>query len=408
LIEYALLFGLGFLAAGLMGLLVSPAIHRSIVRYTETRLKATMPLTAREVRAQKDMARAVYATETARVQQDLVKEREKATGLMVRNDTITRQMSAISNENAELKSRMDLMMSEISKVRDEALADSVKLDELRTQLLEATRLSEAQTAQMDDLVRRKDKIMFDLDNAKIELATSMTEAESLHARITGLRDERDGLRREVKTATDRAKDLEFRLVREENKTLRLEEKLEREQAANMDKAANLERRMNEISRLKQKVKDVNAEAREALRALKAAGVTVPQKLSQMSAVRDIASNDDEDAIRQPQALPVMDQQAPKPPLIPSDADLAALAEQIRNRNIALGQLLMNSTDSGKDDAIRDEIAGIAAEMIALTATREGAGSPIRSILSANAAQKSSGRISLAERATSAMFRDIGN
>ncbi|MGO8026772.1 hypothetical protein, partial [Rhizobium leguminosarum] len=34
--------------------LVSPAVHRRIVLYTENRLKATMPLSPQEVRAQKD------------------------------------------------------------------------------------------------------------------------------------------------------------------------------------------------------------------------------------------------------------------------------------------------------------------------------------------------------------------
>ena len=64
MIEYALLFGLGFLTAAFLVFLVSPAVHRRIVWYTENRLKATMPLSPQEVRAQKDMARALYAATT--------------------------------------------------------------------------------------------------------------------------------------------------------------------------------------------------------------------------------------------------------------------------------------------------------------------------------------------------------
>ncbi len=407
MIEYALLFGLGFLAAGLTGLLASPAIHRSIVRYTEMRLKATLPLTAREVQAQKDMARAAYAAEAARIQQDLVKEREKTTGLMVRNDAVTREMAGIVHENVTLKSRIEDIKSEISKLREEAVADSLRLDELRAQLQEAARLSDAQTLQIDELVRRRDKVLFDLDNSKIDMAASITEAESLHARINGLRDERDGLRREIKTVTDRAKDLEYRLVREENKVMRLEERLEREQAAGAEKAASLERRVNEVSRLKQKIKDVNAEAREAYRALKLAGLTVPQKLSPYSALQDVASDNEDDGVKETDIHPVMERQPEKPVSAVSSVDLAALDEQIRNRNIALGQLLLHSADISKDNAIRGEIAGIAADMIALTAIREGEGSPLRSILSGDRLQKTSGRISLAERAADALFRDIG-
>lgn len=81
MIEYAILFGLGFLTATLLALLIAPAIHRHIVAYTENRIRATMPISPQEVRAQKDMARALYAAENAKVRQELDTEREKNTSL---------------------------------------------------------------------------------------------------------------------------------------------------------------------------------------------------------------------------------------------------------------------------------------------------------------------------------------
>ena len=69
MIEYALLFALGFLAAVLVGMVFAPIVQRRIVRFAEDRLKATMPLSPQEVRAQKDAARAVYAAENARIAQ---------------------------------------------------------------------------------------------------------------------------------------------------------------------------------------------------------------------------------------------------------------------------------------------------------------------------------------------------
>ena len=65
-IEYALLFGLGFLSAILAGLLLAPAIHRRIVKFTEDRILATMPVSPQELRAQKDMVRAEMAVQVAR------------------------------------------------------------------------------------------------------------------------------------------------------------------------------------------------------------------------------------------------------------------------------------------------------------------------------------------------------
>ena len=80
-IEYALLFGLGFLAAAMIVMLIAPAIHRRVVLYTENRLKATMPLSPQEIRAQKDMVRALYAAENAKTTQELLRERELTVSL---------------------------------------------------------------------------------------------------------------------------------------------------------------------------------------------------------------------------------------------------------------------------------------------------------------------------------------
>ena len=75
MIEYALLFGLGFLTALLAGLLLAPAIHRRIVKFTEDRIIATMPVSPGELRAQKDMVRAEMAAQVARTAHDLKQER---------------------------------------------------------------------------------------------------------------------------------------------------------------------------------------------------------------------------------------------------------------------------------------------------------------------------------------------
>ena len=106
MIEYALLFALGFLAATLTGLLVAPAIQKRIVKFTEARMKATMPLSPQEVRAQKDMARAAFAAENARLSQSVRREREKRTLEMVRNERLLAQAAAIGTENAELHAQI--------------------------------------------------------------------------------------------------------------------------------------------------------------------------------------------------------------------------------------------------------------------------------------------------------------
>jgi len=95
-IEFALLFALGFLTAVILGLLVAPAVHKRIVRFAEDRLKATMPLSPQEVRAQKDAARAGYAAENARTSQTLKRERDKNVNLLVQNGAIQKEAQRVA------------------------------------------------------------------------------------------------------------------------------------------------------------------------------------------------------------------------------------------------------------------------------------------------------------------------
>ena len=106
MIQFALLFALGFLTAIIIVLLVAPAIHRRIVRFAEDRLKATMPLSPQEVRAQKDAARAAYAAENARTQQALKRERDKGVSLMLANEKSLQEARRLSGENADLHAQL--------------------------------------------------------------------------------------------------------------------------------------------------------------------------------------------------------------------------------------------------------------------------------------------------------------
>ncbi len=77
MIEYVLLFSLGFLTAVLVTVLVAPAVRRRIVYFTENRIRATVPLSAAELKAQADMVRATYAAENAKLGVAVKREREK-------------------------------------------------------------------------------------------------------------------------------------------------------------------------------------------------------------------------------------------------------------------------------------------------------------------------------------------
>ncbi len=382
MIQFALLFGLGFLTAVLLAMILAPAIHRRIVRYTENRIQATMPISPQEVRAQRDMARAVYAAENARTKQDLVKALDKAVALQLRYDGITGDAARLQSENHELQMQIDDMDTEASDLRSRLRREDVYIQQLRAALQTVEDAGAGKDLEIETLHKRVMKLGADLDNLTIDLSTRDTEVENLKFRVSALRDERDALRQDVKLVTTRAKEAETRLTQEEHRTLRLENKLEREMAERHDKENALERRDVEITRLRDKVKTANSETRAANRALKAAGIVLP------------APKTKSDEPEKPSALLA---DAAK-----NTADLAEMAQDIRNRGTALGERLTKPRGKGGDDAIRAEMASIAASMVALTAATEGPSSPIHKLLEEPAGHSGDDRTSLADRARQAI------
>jgi len=67
-IENILYFALGLLAAGLLALIIMPAVWRRAVRLTKRRIEAATPITMAEFRADKDQLRAEFALTTRKLE----------------------------------------------------------------------------------------------------------------------------------------------------------------------------------------------------------------------------------------------------------------------------------------------------------------------------------------------------
>jgi chromosome segregation ATPase len=377
-IEYALLFGLGFLAAAFLVFLVSPAVHRRVVWYTENRMRATMPLSPQEVRAQKDMVRALYAAENARTTQDLIREREKSMSLQLKHDQIARDAGHFASEISALQSQIADMSVEAAEQRSHLRKDENYISQLKTSLHIAEQASAAKESEIDALRIRLNKIVEQTDNLKIDMAARETEIESLNFRSNALRTERDELRQDVSLLQKRAKDAEQKLTQQEHTVIRLEDRTQRDKASIADKETLLGRRQQEVTKLKEQVKAANADLRKANRALRAAGLAplalVPT--SEKPAAEDAQMSE-----------------------LDTAAVAARLAEEVRARSAAVSEEILSARlNSSSDGAIRTEIATIAADMLALTAINEGQASPIRALLPDNKEAKEGERIDLAQRA----------
>ncbi len=356
MIEYTLIFAMGFMAAALLVMLVAPAVHQRVVRYTENRLKATMPLSPQEIRAQKDMVRALYAAENAKTQHDLSREREKTIGLTLKNETLSGEAARLVAETKELKVQIEDMSTEAADLRSRLRRGDVEMSTMRETLKRVEIAAAAKDVELENRAHRIARLISDIDTMRIEAMSRDTEIDTLKTRIQGMRDEREDLRRENKLLGKRAKDAELRLAQEEHKVLRLEDVLARDAAERADASSLVERRTRELRDLRAKLKTANAQLREAQRALREAGIAIPD-------AKDTPMPEDEIANSNPAT------------------DTTALEYDIRRSQTALTERLLKAKASTEDDALREELGDIAAKMIVLTAAREGEQSVITDFVS---------------------------
>lgn len=344
------------MAAALLVMLVAPAVHQRVVRYTENRLKATMPLSPQEIRAQKDMVRALYAAENAKTQYDLTREREKTIGLTLKNETLSGEAARLVAETKELKVQIEDMSTEAADLRSRLRRGDVEMSTMRETLKRVEIAAAAKDVELEDRAHRIARLISDIDTMRIEAMSRDTEIDTLKTRIQGVRDEREDLRRENKLLGKRAKDAELRLAQEEHKVLRLEDVLARDAAERADASSLVERRTRELRDLRAKLKTANAQLREAQRALREAGIAIPDAKDTPMPEDEIANSN-------------------------LATDTTALEYDIRRSQTALTERLLKAKASTEDDALREELGDIAAKMIVLTAAREGEQSVITDFVS---------------------------
>ncbi len=389
MIQFVLLFGLGFLSAALLVMLIAPAIHRRIVRYTENRITATLPISPQEVRAQRDMARAVYAAENARTKQELVQEKDKAVALRLQYDKLADEARRLQSGHHDLQMQIADMDVEAADLRSRLRQEDSYIQQLKAAIEAAEEADAAKGVQIEELQRRVSKLTADADNLRIDLSARDTEVENLKFRLSALRDERETLRTDIKLQTTRAKDAETRLAQEEHRALRLEDKLAREIALRTDKENALERRIEEVARLKERIKSSAAEARNASRSSQ----TMPTKDAPET------QTSSESTMLESQGAPVVPDIAAA---IAASPELSELADDVHHRATALSERLLKAKTDANDEAIREELASIAAAMVSLTAQAEGEASPIYAILDGAKASDTLSRESLAVRAQTAL------
>ena len=143
MIEPIMFFGIGFLVAALVGLVVVPLVHTRAVRLTMRRLEAAAPLSMAEIQADKDQLRAEFAMSTRRLEMSVEQLKTKSTSQLAE---LGKKGDAINRLKGELGEKTATIFA--LEARDKNLRDQLRATEEEF-LVKTSAMHEAQRALSD-------------------------------------------------------------------------------------------------------------------------------------------------------------------------------------------------------------------------------------------------------------------
>ena len=259
MIEPIMFFGIGFLAAALIGIVVIPLVHTRAVRLTVRRLEAAAPLSMAEIQADKDQLRAEFAMSTRRLEMSVEQLKTKSTSQLAE---LGKKGDAVNRLKAELGEKTATIFA--LEARDKNLREQLRATEeefmVKTSAMhEAQRNLSDKESELGKLTSELNERSTLADSQKIEIIALKTQVDALKERLDGagfelktVEDRRDAERIELKAATHELTEERGRVENLGHRVGELEQQLlvqTKEAEILGQRAQDLEGRLTEQSRL---------------------------------------------------------------------------------------------------------------------------------------------------------------
>ena len=380
MVEPIMFFGIGFLFAALIGLIIIPLVQARAVRLTMRRLEAATPLSMAEIQADKDQLRAEFAMSTRRLEMSVEQMKAKTTSQLAE---LGKKSDAINRLKLELGEKTATIFA--LEARDKALKDQLRAteEELSFKLnamREAERALAEKQADLAKLTARHDQQSGVNDSQRVELMALRTHVDALKDRV-------NNSEREFKTTEDR-------LGRERFDAAEASDLLnaERGKVGNLaDRVSDLERQLVgqtvEAEILGRRAQELEARLTDQSRLLAEREHQCDQLRSQLEGLRKTEAD-----LRAELAGIGGSQRSEFEGL---KVEKAVLEEQLKRSREEQAKLSRDTETSWASERVesallRERINDVAAEVARLTAALEGPGSPIETILAGEAPSVSIG------------------
>jgi chromosome segregation ATPase len=377
MIEPIMYFGLGFLAATLLALIIMPFVHGRAERLTTRRLEAAIPVSMAEIQADKDQLRAEFAMSTRRLEMSVDQLKRKTTGQLAelgkKADAINQLKAEVGEKTATifaLEAREKTFKDQLKATEDEL---SAKTDALR----EAERALADKQAELARLTGNLDDRSVTSDSQRVEIVALKTQVDALKHQITDLekavKDTEGRLEQERRAAEAAGKELALERGQVEKLGERVGQ-LEHQLAVQTTEAEILGRRVAELeTRLAEQARMLGERERER-----------DQLRFDLEAARRIETD-----LRQELASVDRRHGAAADTLASEKAAVEAQLDRTREERAKLqreiGTMKRDAETSWAAERVenallRERINDVAAEVVRLTSALEGPGSRIEAIL----------------------------
>jgi len=259
MIEPIMFFGIGFLAAALIGLVIVPLVHTRAIRLTVRRLEAAAPLSMAEIQADKDQLRAEFAMSTRRLEMSVEQLKTKSTSQLAelgkKGDAVNRLKAELGDKTATifaLEARDKNLREQLRATEEEFMVKTSAMHEAQRNLSD----KESELGKLTSELNERSTLA---DSQKIEIIALKTQVDALKERLDGagfelktVEDRRDAERIELKAATHELTEERGRVENLGHRVGELEQQLlvqTKEAEILGQRAQDLEGRLTEQSRL---------------------------------------------------------------------------------------------------------------------------------------------------------------
>ena len=377
MIESVMYFGVGFLVAALLCLLLIPLVHNRAVRLTMKRLEAATPLSIAEIRADKDQLRAEFAMSTRRLEMSVDKMKAKTTSQLAELGKKTDAINQLKKELGEKTATIFTLETRDKTLRDQLRATEEEFQIKSGALREAERVLADKEAELTKLLGELGERSLIADSQRTEIATLGTQVEAMKVSVA-----------DNKRAFD---ETERRLAQERADAATAAKELVEARGKLGDlgtRTTELERQLfvqtAEAELLNRRVQDLEARLGDQGRLLAGRDYQLDRMRSELEGARkteaDLRAEFATSGNRSSGAVEKL-----RSDIVSLEAQLnAALEERGKlQREVNTMKRDAESTwaaERVENALLRERINDVAAEVARLTATLEGPGSPIESML----------------------------